>query len=169
MGTSYGRILDMNFLLMIRRPRMYLIACWISLFLLGANLVIDILVIPLNFRLEVHTAEVASAYALKLFTTFFKVETWFLNGLIFAFILGPKPSKLIIWDWVRYLVTLGFLFYLVYQRNIILPEFIQAVGKGDITSLHSTMSSFEKYKVLLLLFSAFLGHFSYQRYSKIMD
>ena len=154
----------MSLMKYLRTPYFYLVMLWVSLILLGANLAIDIFAIPINFRLEEHSMQAAAAYGVQLFTTFFRVETYFLNVLIVAQVLSPKASPLKIWGMLHYGVTALLLFYLVYQRQILLPEFIQRVNQGDTTSLHRTLSNFEMLKVTLLLVSAVLSHRSYRQY-----
>jgi len=151
----------------IRSPLFYLLITWVSLILLGANLAIDIFAIPINFRLDAHSPQAASLYAMTLFSAFFRVETYFLNSLIISHVMAPKSSPINRWDMVRYLVVGFFLVYLVYQRQYILPEFIQNVNSGDTSSLHASLVRLEKMKVCVLLVSAIFSHRCYRRYTSL--
>ena len=149
---------------LLRWGGFHLVSVWLSLILLGANLAIDLIAIPLNFRLPEHTPEAAAAYGLALFTRFFSIETIALQILVVVHVLGRRAEKLLILDLIRSLVLILFVVYLVYQRRMLLPEFQGAMLSGQpVAELHEKLRQWEVFKVILLMLSALVGQFSYKR------
>jgi hypothetical protein len=145
----------------LRHPLFHVLSLWTALILLGANLAIDIFAIPINFRLPLHTSEVAGSYGMILFTTFFTAENFVLQFLVICLVFGTRITKWSAWDGLRSLLLLGFVVYFVVQRKILLPQFQRAFTEGkELTGMHEQLRFWESLKLFLLLAAAVMAQMS---------